>query len=543
MEPVVILGSEGIAASGVRPGGIRIAQIVVMIGVLMVALDATIVVMALPDMEGSLHISPSDVAWVVIGYLLVITVLATQVGRLGDILGRVKMYQAGFVVFVLGSVLCAISTEAAMLIGFRALQGVGGALMVANSGAVIADAFPVERRGRAYGLNAMGWNVGAVLGILLGGVIVTYVSWRWVFWINVPVGVIAIILALRVLKDHGDRRRQPVDFPGMVTLGLGAFGVLWAITKLTMTPLSASTLGYLGGGLAFLILFLVVERRRKSPMLDLSIFKLPAVTPTLLAALFQSLANFALLFLIIVYLQGARGLSPLASSLLLVPGYVLAGSVAPITGWMCDRVGPVAPATVGLALEIVALLLYANFGLSTPIWIVAAAFAVNGVGSEGFLPANQVAVMRAVPQRQFGVAAGMLRTFSNVGMVFSFSVAILVVGRSVPRRLAFAVFLGTSHLTDHTSAVSVHGLRTAFYVQVSFMVVAMALSAMRASPGQVGGLPAMSAVRAYRRAVFGKSDQAKRRPDSPRGTAGPLGRWLNDSRRDPRAPAECREPR
>jgi MFS family permease len=169
-----------------------LAMVVVMTGVLITAVDTTIVVLALPEIERGLHVALSSVIWIVIGYLLVITLLATQVGRLGDMFGRVRMYEAGFLVFVLGSLACALAWNEAAIIGFRLLQGVGGAFVTANSGAVIADLYPSERRGRAYGYNAVGWSLGAVLGIVVGGLIVTYVSWRWIFWINVPIGAAAL---------------------------------------------------------------------------------------------------------------------------------------------------------------------------------------------------------------------------------------------------------------------------------------------------------------------------------------------------------------
>src|ERR1700727_127653 len=183
-------------------------MIVIMAGVLMTAVDTTIVVLALPEIERSLHVPLTDVVWVIISFLLVITLLATQVGRLGDMFGRVRMYEAGFAVFVLGSLLCALSWNEASIIVFRIVQGVGGAFIMANSGAVIADLYPRERRGRAYGYTSVGWAMGAVIGIVLGGLIVTYISWRWVFWINVPVGVAALALALRVLHDHAERKRR-----------------------------------------------------------------------------------------------------------------------------------------------------------------------------------------------------------------------------------------------------------------------------------------------------------------------------------------------
>src|SRR6201990_2024786 len=154
----------------------------------MTARDTTIVVLALPEIQRSLHVALTDVVWVIISFLLVITLLATQVGRLGDMFGRVRMYETGFAVFVVGSLLCALAWNEVSIIVFRVVQGIGGALIMANSGAVIADLYPRERRGRAYGLHALRLAGGAVLGVVLGGLIVTYISWRWVFWINVPTG-------------------------------------------------------------------------------------------------------------------------------------------------------------------------------------------------------------------------------------------------------------------------------------------------------------------------------------------------------------------
>src|SRR5215469_5952476 len=317
------IGGGEAGAPGVGgPPRTGLAMIVIMAGVLMTAIDTTIVVLALPEIQRSLHVALSAVVWVIISFLLVITLLATQVGRLGDMYGRVRMYEAGFVVFVLGSLLCALAWDEVSIIVFRIVQGVGGALIMANSGAVIADLYPRERRGRAYGLTALGWTVGAVVGVVLGGLIVTYVSWRWIFWINVPPGAVAIAVALRVLHDKGERTKQRLDPLGMITLGLGLFGVLWAITKLANGPFDASTAGFMIGGVAFLGLFAYIESRVPAPMLPLRIFKIPTMTASLCASFFQGLASFAVLFLLLMYLQGPRGLSPIHASLLLLPGYL-----------------------------------------------------------------------------------------------------------------------------------------------------------------------------------------------------------------------------
>ncbi|MDA8117259.1 MAG: MFS transporter [Actinomycetota bacterium] len=471
--------------SGSDAGGrhVALAMTVVMTGVLITAVDTTIVVLALPEIQHSLHISLASVVWVVIGYLLVITLLATQVGRLGDMYGRVRMYEAGFLIFIAGSAACALSWNEASIIGFRILQGLGGALVSSNSGAVIADLFPPSRRGRAYGFNSIGWSLGAVLGIVLGGAIVTYVSWRWIFWINVPIGLAAVALAVKVLHDVGERRRHKLDIVGMVLLGAGLFGVLWAATRLTSESLDATITGLFVGGLALVVIFALYEKRRAEPMLDLSIFSIPTVTPTLLASLFQGLANYAVLFLVIMYLQGPRGLSPLHASLLLVPGYILGGAIGPFAGRLADRTAPVVPATIGLAVQVVALVIYAHLKVDTSLVLVVLASVVNGAGSSSFFPANNSAVMKAVPPTRFGVASGMLRTFSNVGMVFSFAVAILVASHSISRGLAFAIFVGSAKLTGPLAVAFTEGLHTAFYTSAGLMVLSAVFSATRIRHG------------------------------------------------------------
>ncbi len=450
-----------------------------MTGVLITAVDTTIVVLALPEIERGLHVALASVIWIIIGYLLVVTLLASQVGRMGDMFGRVRMYEAGFVVFIVGSALCALSWNEASIIAFRLLQGVGGAFVSANSGAVIADLFPPHERGKAYGFNGIGWSMGAVLGIVLGGLIVTFISWRWIFWINVPIGIVAVSLAVRVLRDTGKRQHHRLDLVGMVMAGLGLFGILWGVTNLSTHSLDASLVGFLVGGVVCLVLFVVIEHRQAEPMVHLSLFRVPTMSPSLLAALCQGLANYAVLFLVIMYLQGPRGLSPLHASLLLVPGYLVGGAIGPFSGRMADRIGPVIPATVGLVVQVVALFLYAHLGVDTGLWLIVVASVVNGVGSSSFFPANNSAVMKASPADSYGISSGVLRTFQNTGMVFSFSMAILIASRSIPRRIAFAIFVGTAKLHGHVAAVFTTGLHSAFYASMGFLVLAAVLSATR----------------------------------------------------------------
>jgi len=288
-----------------------------------------------------------------------------------------------------------------------------------------------------------------------------------------------VLLAVRVLHDSAPRRRHHLDLPGMVSLGLGLFGVLWAVTELATSPFDSQILGYLLGGLFFIALFALVEWRQDEPTLRLSLLRVPTMTPSLLAAFFQGLANFAVLFLVIMYLQGVRGLSALNASLLLVPGYVVGGSIGPFAGRLADRVGAVFPATVGLAVQVGALFIYAHLGTDTGLWVVVLASVINGVGASFFFPANNSAIMKAAPPEAFGVASGMLRTFANIGMVFSFAVAILVASRSISRGLAFAIFVGSTSLHGALATAFTSGLHAAFYASMGFMVLAAVLSALR----------------------------------------------------------------
>ncbi|MCL6595595.1 MAG: MFS transporter [Firmicutes bacterium] len=468
------------------------ALVVVVVGVLVAAVDTTIVILALPAMRVDLGVGFASVVWVVLGYLLVITLLATQVGRLGDLFGRVRMYEAGFALFVLGSALCALSWNEASIVAFRLLQGVGGAFISANSGAVIADIFPPEARGRAYGFTSIGWNLGAVLGILAGGLLVSLASWRWIFWINVPIGGGALLVALRVLDPRAEPVRRRLDVVGMAALGAGLFALLWAMVRLTSQPLGAADVLLFAVGLALLAAFTLLQARSQDPVVDLSLFRVPTLAPSFLAALLQALANFSVLFLITMYLQGVRALTPLDAALYLVPGYVVGSVVGPLSGRLADRLTPVVPATVGLAVQILALLLYAHLGVHSPLWHVSAISMVNGVGSGGFFPANNAAVMKAAPRRVYGVASGLLRTFSNVGMIFSFSVALLVAANAVSRPVAFAIFVGRQPLTAVAGADLLSGLRLSFEVSILFLAAAAALSALRARGAAAGGREAAS---------------------------------------------------
>jgi len=456
-----------------------VTLVIVMIGVLMSAVDTTAVVLGLPVMMEDLHTDILSMIWVIMAYLLVITILGTQVGRLGDMFGRVRMYNLGFAIFTFGSLLCGLSSTGAQIVDFRVIQGVGGALISSNSGAIIADTFPENRRGRAFGYTGFGWSAGAILGILVGGAFVTFLSWRYIFFINLPIGAVATTVGYVRLRDRSPRVKSTFDLLGMLLLGTGLYLWLVFLTDVTGSGWSSSYGPNLAAGTLLLVGFVAWERYYSRPLLNLTLLRQRVLTASMLASFFQSLASFAVLFLVIMYLQGPRGLSPWNASLLLIPGYVLGGLVAPFAGRLSDRFGARIVATLGLLTQVCGMLTYSTLALDSSLYVVVAASVMTGAGSSCFFPANNSAVMASAPRGAYGIASGLLRTFSNIGMVSSFAVALLVASLSIPRQLAFQIFLGTSGISGALSAAFVDGLHSALTASIALLGVAILLSVLR----------------------------------------------------------------
>jgi EmrB/QacA subfamily drug resistance transporter len=461
--------------------------IVVLLGVMIAAIDSTIVILGLPVMIVDLHSDIVTMVWVIMAYLLTLTVLGTQVGRLGDMYGRVRMYNVGFGVFTLGSVLCGLSQTGPQLIALRVVQAIGGALIASNSGAIIADNVPASERGRAFGLTSIGFNVGAIVGILLGGVLITFVNWRFIFYINLPIGLFALVASYVVLRERSPRVPAALDLPGLLLLGSGLLLFLLGITNVASYGLSRSTGIPILVGSALCAAFVWWEQRTPSPLLDLSLFHERVFSASILAAFFQALGNYAVLFLVIMFLQGVRGLTPFAASLLLTPGYVVGAAIGPWSGRISDRIGARIPASIGLMFQIVGILLYSTLAVTTSLWVVVVAAVFSGVGSGFFFPANTSAVLAGAPPGAYGVANGLLRTFANVGMVGSFAVALLAASAAITREEAFAIFLGTSTLHGPLAGAFIRGVHTALRVATLPVLIALGLSILRGSEARAGG--------------------------------------------------------
>jgi EmrB/QacA subfamily drug resistance transporter len=456
-----------------------VALTVIMMGVMMSAVDTTAVVLALPVMIIDLRSDIIGMIWVIMAYLLVMTILGTQVGRLGDMYGRVRMYNFGFAFFTCASLFCGLSTSGPELILFRVLQGVGGAFISSNSGAVIADTFKESERGRAYGVIGIAFSIGAVLGILIGGAFVTFLNWRYIFFINLPIGTLGTVLGYLKLRERSPKIKRKVDFGGMGLIGAGLLLALYAITEITGFGFDSTFIVLLAAGTAILVGFVLWERRASQPLIQTTIFRERVLISSILAAFFQTLASFAVIFLVIMYLQGPRALTPFDAALILVPSYVVGGLVSPYAGKLSDKFGARIVASIGLGIEGLGFVVYAFLGPGSPSLLVILGSVLTGIGSSAFYPANNSAVMSSASPEAFGIASGLLRTFSNIGMVCSFAVALLIASLSIPRGIAFQIFLGVGGISPELSQAFIVGMHSALLASISLLVVALALSILR----------------------------------------------------------------
>ena len=455
---------------------------IIVLATMMVGVDSTVVLLAFPTIVNELNSNFLTIIWVILIYMLVVTVCTTQLGRIGDLFGRAKIFNFGFLIFTISSFACGLSPTDIFLIVSRSFQAVGGAMMTANSGAIIADTFEPRERGHAFGFTSLGWNIGAMLGIVLGGLITTFFGWRYIFFINVPIGVMAFILGWKYIKDNTIVRSK-IDLVGMLIFGAAILLISYGAINSIASSLSNSDIAMIMSGALSIPFFIFWELRSKSPMLDLRQFKNRILRSSILAAFFQSLGYLAIAFLIIMYMQGMRGLSPLDASLILIPGYVLSGFLAPFMGRLADKYGARIIATLGILLMCIAILIYLNLTatLSYYIWVIVAASIVSGIGSAMFFPSNNRAVMANAQSGTYGATNGLLRTFGSLGIMFSFVLVISISAYSIPKTDAFQIFVGTSGLIGNISSEFMSGVYAALYVALVILIIAGILSFARGS--------------------------------------------------------------
>ena len=421
----------------------------------MATLDASIVIISMPAIFRGIHLNPlapgniSYLLWMIMGYLLVTAVLVVTLGRLGDMFGRVRIYNMGFAIFTLASIALSLdpfrgAPGALWLIGWRIVQAVGGSMLMANSAAILTDAFPASHRGMALGINQIAGIAGMFIGLLAGGLLAAW-DWRAVFWVNVPIGVFGTVWAYRSLRETSRRQYGRIDWPGNVTFAVGAGLLLIAITY-GIQPYGGRSMGWtnpwvlggLAGGVALLAAFCVIETKVAEPMFQMGLFKIRAFAAGNAAALLAAIARGGMQFMLIIWLQGiwlplhgyGYEQTPLWAGIYLLPlttGFLIAG---PVSGHLSDRFGARPFATGGLLVTAAAFAGLMLIPVDFPYWLFALLIFMAGIGQGLFASPNTSAIMSSVPASQRGVASGMRATFQNSGTSLSIGVffSLMIVG-------------------------------------------------------------------------------------------------------------------
>ena len=388
----------------------------VAMGVFLTTIDASIVNLVLPTLVRYFDTTFAIVQWVVLAYLLTISTLMLSFGRLADMIGKKRLYAIGFVVFTVGSVLCGISPTVFWLIGFRVVQAIGGAMILALSMAIITESFPPGERGRALGLSGTAVSVGIVLGPTLGGLLVDALSWRWIFYVNLPVGIIGTILAVRYIPDIKPAGGQRFDFLGAITLFSSLFCLLFGLTLGQGFGFSDRRVLFLFGGFVlFLALFILIEWHARQPMIDLRLFRDSRLNVGLITGFITFLAIAGVIVLMPFYLENVLGYSPRQVGLLLAIVPIAMGVTAPLSGSMSDRFGTRPITVIGLAVLLVGYLALSTLDTKTSSLAYLVRFLPIGMGMGIFQSPNNSAIMGTATRERLGIVSGMLAVTRTTG--------------------------------------------------------------------------------------------------------------------------------
>ncbi len=397
----------------------------VLVGATMSALDVSIVNVALPTLQGDFKVNLAVIEWVAMAYMLTLTIFLPLFGRLADIFGRSKMYNTGFVVFTIGSALCGLATSAGFLIGARILQAVGAGLLQANSVALITQAFPANERGRAIGIQGAVQAIAMSVGPFVGGILISAVSWRAIFYVNVPIGIVGTFAALYCLPTAvKSAQREKIDYLGTALFATGlAFLVLAVNEGETIGWTAPIILTYFALAAVLLTAFIITEMRVEHPMIDLSLFKRYAFSAGNFTGLLSYYVLFAVLFLMPFYLEKIAGYNPAVTGSILTPIPLAMAIVAPFAGHISDKYGSRIMTSWGMAVCALATLLLIFTGRSPNMVVLVTELVVLGIGMGLFTPPNNSAIMGSAPRERLGVAGGILNMMRALGLIFGVDIS------------------------------------------------------------------------------------------------------------------------
>jgi EmrB/QacA subfamily drug resistance transporter len=451
------------------------------LGMLLATVNSGTLIIALPDLERSLHTTLLQLVWVILVYMIVSTVLVLTAGRLSDLFGRKNAYVLGFLVFSLASLGAGFSGSGTQLILWRVLQGVGGAFLFANAAALVTDVFPKKELGLAMGTNTMVAAVGLVIGPVLGGALVA-ISWPWVFWFNLPFGLIGCVWAALVLHEVSGRSdERGLDLLGTSAFVVGLTGLVLALSKGGLSGWSGPlVIGGFVAAVVLLPLFVLIERHGRSPMLDLALFRNRLFAAASAAAFINGLARFALMFLFVFDFQGPQGQSPIMAGVELAPLAIGMLIASPLAGFIADRRGSRALAGAGMVVSAIALAGMTTLQAHTAYWQSGLWLGILGIGSGMFNSPNTAAMMGVVPVHRRGIAAGARVMLQNTGAVISIAFVMAVITSAVPPTVLFKIFSGVaSGLSNAQLAPFISNMHMALWTLAAISLLGAGVSMLR----------------------------------------------------------------
>jgi len=461
-----------------------LALTVTTIGVLMVGLDTRIVIIGLPQVSEQLGADIEQAIWITQAYVLTNTLMLSLIGRLGDIFGRVKIYTYGFAIFTVGSALTSIGTNPSEVIFFRGVQGIGAALVFTNSIAILADAAPRRQLGMFLGINQIAFRAGALLGLTLSGLILSFLDWRALFYINIPIGIFGTLWAHRVLKETAllDKNRK-IDWIGfvlftaflfclMVGLTFAAYGTS-GLTRAYVLLISAAVL---------IAAFVAYERQAKYPLIYLRVFRIRQVSGGLFALLFNIMTWTAVLLLLSLQFQLVDNLSPLEAGLRILPFEIAFLAVGPLSGKLADKYGQTQFILSGLILSTVALYLFSTTEQGTPFLTLSVYMVLLGVGTGLFVAPNLRAVMSSVPIERHGIGSALFTLFLNIGLTVSLNLTVVILSLTAPYDLITQIISAANPTSISTAerALFVASLKNTYF---AFAVI----NSIAIIPALIGG--------------------------------------------------------
>ena len=454
----------------------------------MASLDRNIVLIALPTIALDLHASFFTLVWIVLVYWLVTASVLLNFGKLSDMFGRVKLYNMGFALFTLGSGLCSISQTGEQLILFRIIQALGAAFLFSNSAAIITDTFAENERAKALGLNQTSIVVGSVIGLVFGGFLTSYLGWRSIFWVNLPIGIFATIWSYAKLRELGVIRKEKIDWLGNTTFAGGLSMILLGVTLATFKIINPYEI-FLSvvGGFSLLVLFIITEKKVSRPMFDLSLFKIWLFTGGIIAIFLNALARGSFTLIMSFYLQGpSMKLSSLDAGIYLIPVSIALAVFAPVSGWLYDKYKLRFFTSVGLVVSALGFFILTWIGVTMSFYEVVMPLVMIGAGMGIFASPNRASIMTSVSSSSRGVSAGISTTFVMIGNSFSIGLVFLIMTNIISLHTAEQLFSGSFQPTSSSVAISnpivdkfLSSIHFVFFVSAIMMLASIIPSVIR----------------------------------------------------------------